>query len=193
MDNQQLNRFERRKLRTQRKLRDAAVALVLEKGYDAVTIQDITDRADLGRATFYLHYKDKDEILWDYINAGLDDFFNKVRSLQDWGQGEKPFFYYAILLDFQLLDQNRDLYRIVLGDKGPEGVRQRAKELMIADIEQGIQEGHIFQGLDLPPAFVARFVTGALHQLFQWWLESPDERTPEQMVDMIFRILPVGV
>jgi hypothetical protein len=76
-----------------------------------------------------------------------------------------------------------------MGDIGPEQVRRRAKELTAADVEQGIREGRFFfQKIDLPPAVLAQFVTGALHQLFQWWLEVPNEYTPKQMVDMIFRM-----
>ena len=43
----------------------------MEKGYEAVTIQDITDRADLGRGTFYIHFKDKEEAIWSAIEDGL--------------------------------------------------------------------------------------------------------------------------
>jgi len=43
----------------------STLQLVLEKGYEAVSIQDITDRADLGRGTFYIHFKDKEEVVWN--------------------------------------------------------------------------------------------------------------------------------
>lgn len=49
--------LDRRVRRTRRALQDSLTSLILEKGYDAVTVEDITDRADLGRTTFYLHYK----------------------------------------------------------------------------------------------------------------------------------------
>lgn len=55
--------LDRRVRRTRRALQDSLTSLILEKGYDAVTVEDITDRADLGRTTFYLHYKDKEELL----------------------------------------------------------------------------------------------------------------------------------
>lgn len=189
MDTKPLNRFERRKQRTQKKLEEAAIQLILEKGFEAVAIQDITDRADLGRATFYLHYKDKDDLVWDFINKELENFFDKVQTLGEENHGAKSSTYYSLLLDFQLLDQNRDLYKIVLGDVGPKRVRKRVKEMTISDIEKSIREGRFYQTLDLPPTIIAQFVAGALHQLFQWWLETPNDYTPEQMVDMIFLML----
>ncbi len=56
-------RLDRRVQRTRKLLRESMMALILEEGYDAISIQDITDKANLGRATFYLHFKDKDEVL----------------------------------------------------------------------------------------------------------------------------------
>ena len=64
MDTPQPSRHERRRLQTRKQLIETTMQLVLEKGYDAISIQDITDRADLGRGTFYIHFKDKEEIVW---------------------------------------------------------------------------------------------------------------------------------
>ena len=54
---------DRRVRRTRRRLRAALLELILAKGYDKVTIQDVLDRADVGRATFYAHFRDKDDLL----------------------------------------------------------------------------------------------------------------------------------
>jgi AcrR family transcriptional regulator len=84
---------DRRVLRTRRQLQDALMALVLEKGYDAVTIEDITERADLGRTTFYLHYKDKDELLMQSLEAVYDDLVDQIqqRTIDEWvAQGQGP-------------------------------------------------------------------------------------------------------
>src|SRR5947209_8306054 len=62
---------DRRVRRTQHLLAKALIALTLEKGYDAVTIRDITERADIGYATFFRHYHDKDELLKDVLDVVL--------------------------------------------------------------------------------------------------------------------------
>ena len=56
-------KLDRRVQRTRQLLQDALIAMVIEKGYDAVTIQDIIDRANVGRATFYAHFADKQTLL----------------------------------------------------------------------------------------------------------------------------------
>lgn len=64
MNSPAMTRHTRRRLQTRQQLIRATLDLVLEKGYGSVSVQDITDRADLGRGTFYIHFKDKDEVLW---------------------------------------------------------------------------------------------------------------------------------
>src|SRR5437764_15197206 len=62
---------DRRVRRTQHLLAKALIALTLEKGYEDVTIRDITERADIGYATFFRHYHDKDELLQDVVDVVL--------------------------------------------------------------------------------------------------------------------------
>ena len=49
---------DRRVRRTQRQLRDSLVTLILERGWDAITVRDVCEHADVGRSTFYVHYAD---------------------------------------------------------------------------------------------------------------------------------------
>src|SRR5690348_13436851 len=64
---------DRRKERTRQLLRDALLELISEKGYEAITLQDITDRANVARPTFYLHFKDKQDLLFSSIREIYDD------------------------------------------------------------------------------------------------------------------------
>src|SRR5215468_5244059 len=79
-----MQRTDPRVIRTRQMLRDAMVATILEKGYDATSIQDITERAGLRRATFYLHYRDKEELMVSMIHDTIDDLIGKMQmSPQD--------------------------------------------------------------------------------------------------------------
>jgi AcrR family transcriptional regulator len=55
--------MDRRAARTRRSLHQALISLILRKGYDAITVQEIIDEADIGRATFYAHYRGKEDLL----------------------------------------------------------------------------------------------------------------------------------
>jgi AcrR family transcriptional regulator len=56
-------KMDRRIQRTRQLLQDALLALILEKGFEAVTVQDVIDRANVGRSTFYAHFQDKEDLL----------------------------------------------------------------------------------------------------------------------------------
>src|SRR5512143_1854069 len=73
-------KLDPRVVRTRQMLREALVACILDKGYDAISIQDITNRAGLRRATFYLHYRDKDELMFSLIRDMLDDLMAKIEN-----------------------------------------------------------------------------------------------------------------
>src|SRR5512147_2280747 len=74
------NKIDRRIQRTRQSLRTALLALIKEKGYDAISIEDITERANVGRATFYLHYKDKEDLLLEEFSEMANE---KVQVLSE--------------------------------------------------------------------------------------------------------------
>ncbi len=66
---------DRRVQKTKKYLSEALIALILEKGYEQVTIQDIVARANTGRSTFYTHYESKEQLLMDgHKNLGVAFF-----------------------------------------------------------------------------------------------------------------------
>ena len=66
------DRLDRRVRRTRHALQHAMVDLVLEKGYERVSVADVTERADVGRSTFYAHYRDKEDLFLSGL-AGVTD------------------------------------------------------------------------------------------------------------------------
>src|SRR2546430_13862143 len=72
-------KVDRRIRRTRDRLGDALLELVKEKGFDAVTVQEVLDRAQVGRSTFYAHYRDKDDLFF----SDLEEFLEAMGSLID--------------------------------------------------------------------------------------------------------------
>src|SRR5689334_5502011 len=111
---------DRRKERTRQLLRDALLELIPEKGYEAITLQDITDRANVARPTFYLHFKDKQDLLFSSIREIYDDLVarqsdaHKHTSLTESVMSLKQ----SDASDFQHVADFADFYRIMLSDKG---------------------------------------------------------------------------
>ena len=76
-----VNRTEKRVAKTKKKLLSAALEVFSEYGVDAATIDDITQRADLGKGTFYRHFSDKAEIMACLIDQAIEKLIEKLRKL----------------------------------------------------------------------------------------------------------------
>ncbi len=186
-----LNRFERRKERTRRLLQQAATELMFEKGYDAVSIQDITDRADVGRGTFYVHFRDKEDVVWSILREGFDQLDAQIAQIG----GDMPFevrAYHIWLTIFSHVDANKDLMRVVIGKKGHVLLANRLYdylvEMLIRDLEPNIHRTPV----KLPISFVANYLIGAQMRLIVWWLEQAPHYTPQQMAAMYYE-MTIGV
>lgn len=161
---------DRRVQRTRKALRDALVALILERGWDAVGVQEVCERANVGRSTFYTHFADKEELLV----GGLGDLGQALRAqAQDAaGPSGRPLGFVRGMIE-HVAEQQR-LFRAVIGKRSGQVVHQRFRALLIELV-----------GEDLAPLAppgprrdaAARYVAGALLELLVWWV---DTRTPLQ-------------
>lgn len=175
-------RNDRRVFRTRNALKQALLALILEKGYDGVTIEDITDQADLGRTTFYLHYRDKEDLLLESIRTLIDDLVDHIRASQ-----EQP-----ILLAFQHAADNADLYRVILRGEGAYKAIERLRRTIIQTIESlfeeylrglPIQDQHKIEAA-IPMEAFTNYFAGSLLGFMTWWLEEEKPYSPQEMTDM---------
>jgi AcrR family transcriptional regulator len=74
------SRQDRRARKTQMKIAEAARAVISEKGLEATTVDDITERADLGRGTFYYHFANKDALVKDLIDDVMTGLIGEIKS-----------------------------------------------------------------------------------------------------------------
>lgn len=112
----QTTRPDRRVQRTRLLLRQAMLSLILEQGYDAVNVQDITDRADVGRATFYLHYKDKEDLLLEVMAGIVEAFEQRIQQipLEAWEMAEGA----PVAQVFLYAGEHAALYRAIMNGQG---------------------------------------------------------------------------
>src|SRR4051794_19225734 len=110
------NDVDRRVRKTKTQLRDALVALVLERGWDAVSVKDVCERADVGRSTFYVHFVDKEDLLL----SGFDDLHKELRDHH--ATRETPFGFAEPLIAHAR--ENLKLYRALIGRKSGQAVQR---------------------------------------------------------------------
>ena len=195
-------KLDRRVSRTRRQLREALFTLILEKGYDAVTVEEITARADVGRTTFYLHYHDKEDLLMESIGELVDDLIEQMAThpLTEWklesgsvAGAPSP----AIVLPFQHVANNTRLYRIVLRGDGTYSVSRRLREIIVqacAEMIRVLLERDKLMELNphVPMEVFLNYLAGAWLGLITWWLENEMPYPAEQIAGMFQRIVMRG-
>lgn len=175
----ELSRHERRKQRTRQQLKQATVTLLIEKGYEALKIQDITDHLDLARATFYVHFRDKDEVIWEVMQDSFEELYQTLsRELAvEPSQRHSQ----KLLLIFQYAEKNRALLSVMLGEKGHITLLRKLANYMALIIQRDIESGLTVIPPDVPAVFASQFLSGAMMQVIMGWFEHSIDQTPEEL------------
>ncbi|MEL7234712.1 MAG: TetR/AcrR family transcriptional regulator, partial [Chloroflexota bacterium] len=162
--------------------------LLIEKGYDALTIQDITERADLARGTFYIHFKDKEEAIWSILR----DSFSELDNVLYAGDSNDPaaFRYRKWVVFFEYVAQHRELLSVLIGERGHITLYRRTTDYMAHIIQRDMENGTIERITQQPVPFVAQFMAGAMMQVIVWWLQQPPgELSSEEMSRRVFELI----
>lgn len=174
------NTEDRRVRRTKKRLREALMALVLEKGYDAVRVQDITDRADVARATLYLHYRDKADLLLHCLQETINELFVLIKDNLSGTDREELF-----QLAFAHAAENADLYRVLLSGQGTVRHRREVQEIIAGHTRAVLVDR--FPGADRVSVELGSVYTaGALLMMIEWWLVQDMPYSTERMA-VVFR------
>jgi AcrR family transcriptional regulator len=184
-------KIDRRKQRTRTLLRDSLIALILEKGYDAVTVQDITDHANLGRATFYLHYDNKDELLLSMMEGIQADVMQQAGPISQNGfleDGNPP-----SLHAFKHAEENADFYKAMLGGGGLASLLTRFRKSSAAQIQEQMNPIFAAHPNNLTVDIISNFVVGALNTLVIWWLENDRPYPAEDMARIYHQLITTGI
>jgi AcrR family transcriptional regulator len=194
---------DRRVRRTRRALREAMLDLMEEKGYDQVTVEELTDRADIGRTTFYLHYSAKQDLLLEQFGELLDQLVVQLSQipLSAWGQEgdlksvddhpNRP-----ICMIFQHAADNKDLYQIVLRGEGVDQASERLQVIMTNAVNTflshklGQEDEQI--ALKIPIDLFVNYFAGAMLGVIKWWLEAEMPYSSEQMEEIFFQLFLPG-
>ncbi len=168
-----MDRQDRRVKRTQNLLAKALVALTLEKGYEAITIRDITQRADVGYATFFRHYHDKDALLEDVLDVVIDELMHVFFMASS---DENPLPDGPLL--FRYVQQHSEVVRVLLSSWGVSSLTRRIIETTTQDV---LAQHMLPEDGAVPVEVAAYHIITASIALVQWWLEHDMPYAPERM------------
>lgn len=172
--------MDRRVARTHKTLQHALLSLMLKKGYDAITVEDICHEADIGRSTFYAHFTGKD----DLKRSGLDTHLRTaLLARQKQKIGEEPFAF--ALPFFEHAREHLDLYRALVS-KGGAATTLAMMRQIVADLLR--RELASAGSGETPREAAVQFLVGSFMSLLVWWLDGGAKVHPKQM-DAVFRRL----
>jgi AcrR family transcriptional regulator len=177
-------RPDRRVNKTRKALKDALTDLILEKGYESITVQDVIDRADVGRSTFYAHFIDKDDLLM----AIFADLQVPGPDTAAW-KGDDPAFSWTLDL-FRHFGSGKRLFSAVTSSQSGALARRETKrwleELARAELNR-LRMARTVQRMTLET--VVSFLVGTFLGFMDWWMHPENEQLTAEQVDQAFRAL----
>lgn len=180
--------MDRRIRKTQKLLQDALMSLVREKPYDEIVVKEILDRANVGRSTFYTHFKDKDELL----ASGMQDLLRTVQAAELPAPGKPP----ERMIRFSLpvlehIHRHREAGAAGMGARGRAILHQYLQkvltDLIADDVRKALPRRRNNAG-QTPPELLAQYVASTFVLVLNWWVESNGALRPKD-VDSLFRAL----
>ncbi len=157
---------DRRIAKTRLALRDAMLALMPERGWDELNVQDICDRANVGRSTFYLHYQGKEDLLAESLN---DLRLALGASAPADSGAHQPMGFMSGLLAHMV--ENRRIFKSVVGRRSGHVVERRFRDMVVQLAEDDMAKRG---AVGVRQAMLARSLSGALVDLMAWWVDSAD-------------------
>jgi AcrR family transcriptional regulator len=162
---------DRRVNRTRRALTSALIELTLEKGYEAVTVRELAERADIGYATFFRHFPDKDALLADVLDGTLEELLQLIQPVVN--DPER-----TATLVFDHVGRNRDLVRVLLRTRNVSPLMPRifalSAQIMLETLTPRADS-------PIPPEIAAHHMIASFIELIEWWLDHATPYPPERM------------
>lgn len=186
------SKSDRRVQRTRKALHEALMALILEKRYDKITVQNIIDRANVGRSTFYAHFQDKDDLLVQGLAMFSAELNAHIENAEH--EGETTEHVLHSLIFFHHANVHHDLYHAMQGGGGMDVILEAGKQHLSADIQRHLDQ--LFPDsnvLTIPLPIITSFVAGAMLSVLMWWLETGRPFSAEEVNAMFQRLAMSGV
>ena len=177
---------DRRVQKTINLLHQALGHLIREKPYDEILVQEILDRANVGRSTFYMHFRDKDELLV----SGIHDMLGSVHATVDAGHsGPHERIVRFSLPVFEHIHPHLRTGAAKMGPRGRAIVHEHLKKIVAKQIA-GEVKGH-FRGRQreagqIPPDLLVQYLASTFILVLNWWVECRNPLPPKE-VDLLFR------
>ena len=182
-----LLKMDRRILRTRDTLGDSLVELIREKPFDEITVQEILDRAGVGRSTFYTHYRDKD----DLFLSDVEDFFEMFSTALT-RNGASPERLAPVAELFSHILDAREFYAALVASGKVNDVQTLGRGFFARSIEERLRLAGVTMNSAQSTA-QAHALSGSLFALLDWWIDHGMKTEPKEMDALFHRMAWSGI
>ena len=181
-DETQEKKIDRRQVRTRRRIREAFISLVTEKGPDKLTVKELAQRADIDRKTFYLHYESISSVVEEMQNEFLGQLELLITEFDLFQPSFDALGFFRRLNAF--IDENASFYReVVMADRYSffhEKLKESMKELLRQKYRQKIETSQVsLNKLSL----YTEYATAGIIAVYVEWLKHPEEYSLEEVAE----------
>jgi AcrR family transcriptional regulator len=178
-----------RVLKTRKLIRDSFIKLMDEKGFENITVNDISEKAQINRSTFYLHYTDKYELLDRTVEESIEKLL--ALSSPKIHIKERNIELNSLLKDIQevmkIIAEDALFYKTMLGDNGIPHIRKKMEVILKQNLEEGIQEEML-----TPRNLFFEVLLSIYMGTIIWWLNNGMIYSPDYMAQQLIKMLTMG-
>lgn len=178
---------DRRTARTKDFLRQALIELIAERGYERLSVQDIIDRANVGRSTFYTHFQDKEDLML----SGFQNLGDSVLVEFDPAENRPKLMTMIPLLEHGA--EQYHLFKMMAGSSGLDAIMRQLQKQLAGNLEMTIQD-LVQDGSrpDVPISIMAHMLASSFLSLMKWWLENGMPHSPAETDAMFQQLVMPG-
>ncbi|MCC0654083.1 TetR/AcrR family transcriptional regulator C-terminal domain-containing protein [Clostridioides sp. ES-S-0001-03] len=187
---------DRRTIRTKKMIRSALAELIDEKGFNNISVTDLTQRADINRGTFYLHYVDKYDLLEKIENEIIQEIEEETKHLDsvnmmNMDASNEPLPFMVKL--FEYFTKNSVIIKSILGPKGDPTFERKIKKFIEINLfeKQKLKNFNIDEAIISEEYFI-QYILSADLGVIQYWLEKNMKESPDEMALILARMSLLG-
>ncbi|MBO0427716.1 TetR/AcrR family transcriptional regulator [Vagococcus fluvialis] len=184
-----------RVIRTKKMIIEAFLELIGEKGYEAITIQEIADKAMINRATFYAHFKDKPD-LYDYV---MNFAISNLSSILDSSSLNKSKFIHLKTIEktltrvFTMIKEQQTFFVMLTEGSSSELFRKKLSTVLATTYEETFSKLRITENdIEVPMSFIIEYMTSIFIGTVHWWVTTDSDFEPDHMARLVIKLVGNG-
>ena len=187
--------MDRRQIKTKKAIFDAFTVLLNKKSYDKIIVQEVIDEANIGRSTFYSHFKTKDELLKEICEKLFMHIFSDtlmIEKTHDFSNEKKNIETIAKHIFYHIRDDKYNMINI-LKCESSEIFIQYFKEHLKELVTKYILNDKRMENIDIPVNFLINHISTTFVNTIQWWIKNKMKQTPEEISRYFIKVISFEV